>query len=79
MEKRFRNKIIIIIIIIITLETPDMAQSGRCLWEALGTSGDTATDCRLCLTHWTENIAWPRMQKKKEKKNLVFCHSYLYL
>ena len=48
-------------------ETPDMAQSGGGPQEALGTSWDTAADCGLGLTHWTENLAWPGMQKKKKK------------
>ena len=51
-------------------ETPDMAQSGGCPQEALGTSWDTATDCGLRLTHRTEDLAWPGTQKKK-KKNMV--------
>ena len=41
-------------------ETPDMVQSNRCPQAALGTRGDTAEDCRLWHTHWTE------MQKKKK-------------
>ena len=38
-------------------ETPDMAQSGGCPQEALGTSLDTAADCGLRLTHQTEDLA----------------------
>ena len=48
-------------------ETPGIAQSGGGLQEALGTGQDTAADCRLCLTHWTEDLARPGTQKKKWK------------
>ena len=34
--------------------------------EALGTGRDTAADCRLCLTDWTEDLAEPGTQRKKE-------------
>ena len=44
-----------------------MAQSGGGPQEALGTGRDTAADCGLRLTHWTENLAWPGTQKKKKK------------
>ena len=27
---------------------------------------ETAADCRLCLTHWTEDLAWLGTQKKKK-------------
>ena len=47
-------------------KTPDMAQSGGCPQEALGTSWDTAADCRLRLTQGTEDLAWPGTQKKKK-------------
>ena len=50
-------------------ETPDMAQSGGCPQEALGTSWDTVADCRLGLTHQTEDLAQPGAQKKKKKKS----------
>ena len=43
-----------------------MAQSGGCPQEALGSGQDTAADCRLRLTHRTEDIAWPGTQKKKK-------------
>ena len=43
-----------------------MAQSGDCQQEALGTGGDTATDCGLCITQRTEDPAWPGRQKKKK-------------
>ena len=36
--------------------------------EALGTGGDNEADCGLCLIHQIKNLAWPRTQKKKEKK-----------
>ena len=49
-------------------ETPDMAQSDGCPQEALGTGWDTAADCGLCLTHRTEDPAWPGRQKKKKNK-----------
>ena len=52
-------------------ETADMAQSSGCQQEALGTHGDTAADCRLCLTHQTKNLAWPGTQKKKSGLVLV--------
>ena len=48
------------------LETPDMAQSGGCPQEALGTGWDTAADCGLCPTHQTEDLAWLGTQKKKK-------------
>ena len=56
-------------------ETPDMAQSGGCPQEALGTSLDTAADRGLCPTHRTEDLAWPGTQKKKKSVtlNLVRC------
>ena len=50
-------------------ETPNMAQSSGCPQEALGTGWDTVADCRLHLTHQTEDLVWPGMQQKK-KKNL---------
>ena len=44
-----------------------MVQSSGCQEEALGTGGDTLADCGVCLTHQTENLAWPRIRKKKMK------------
>ena len=41
-----------------------MAQSGGCPQEALGTGSDTAAHCTLCLTHQTEDLAWPGTQKE---------------
>ena len=49
-------------------ESPDMAQSGGRLQEALGTGWDTAADCGRRLTHRTEDLAWLGTQKKKKKK-----------
>ena len=49
-------------------EMPDMAQSGGCPQEALGTSWYTVADCRLCLTHQTEDLAWLGTKKKNNKK-----------
>ena len=46
-------------------EMPDMAQSGGCPQEALGTGWDTVADCELRRTHWTEDLAWPGAQKNK--------------
>ena len=45
-----------------------MAQSHR---EALGTGGDTAADCGLCLPHRTENLAWPGTQTNRIAENLT--------
>ena len=57
-------------------ETPDVAQSGGCLQEALWTSSDTVADCRLCLTHRTEDLAWPGMQKNE--KNMEPLSHWIY-
>ena len=40
-------------------QSPDMAQFNGCPQEAMGVGGDTAADCRLCLTYGVENLAWP--------------------
>ena len=50
--------------------TPGIAQSSGCAWKALGSSGGTVTDCVLHPTHWTENLAWPGMQKKMKKPKI---------
>ena len=49
-------------------ETSDMAQSGECPQEALGTGGDTVADCELSVSHRAENLAWMGTLKKKKKK-----------
>ena len=56
-------------------ETPDMAQSGGGPQEALGTSWDTAADCPLHLTHWTEDLAWLGTQKKKKTADKTCRHT----
>ena len=56
-------------------EMPDMTKSGGCPQEALGTGWDTAADCRLRLTHWTEDLAWSGTQKKKKKLAILPHHS----
>ena len=43
-----------------------MVQSSGCTQESLGTTGDTAADCGLRLTHRSEDLAWPGTQKKYE-------------
>ena len=45
-------------------EKPHKAQSNGCPHKALRNSWDTVADCGLCLTHRTESLAWPGMQKK---------------
>ena len=52
-------------------ETPDMAQSGGCPQEALGTGWDTAADCGLRLTHRTEDLTWLGTQKKKNPRRCI--------
>ena len=47
-------------------ETPDMAQSGGWPQETLVTNQNTAAEYGLCLTHRTETLAWPGMQKKNK-------------
>ena len=42
----------------------DMSQSGGRPQETLGTGRDTVADCGFCLIRRTENLAWPRTQKK---------------
>ena len=62
-------------------ETPDMAQSGGCPQEALGTGWNTAADCGLRLTHWTEDLVWPGIQKKKKFSHACVCarsHAHMH-
>ena len=49
-------------------ETPDMAQSGGCPQEALGTGRDNAEDRGLRLARRTDDLAWPITKKKKKKR-----------